>query len=65
MALDKESKTAGKKQYHIHLNRVMLENTYSFRVIRPVLTEWQNIWIRQSWWQTTENTEHLPAITRE
>ena len=55
MALDKESKTLGKKQYHI----------FFFREIRHALTAWQNIWTMQSSLQITANTEPLPVITRE
>ena len=58
MALDKESKTLGKK-------RGISENMFFFREIRHALTAWQNIWTMQSSLQITANTEPLPVIIRE
>ena len=61
MALDKELKTLGKKQYHIHLKP---ENMFYYREIRHVQTVLQNIWIMLNLLLKTENIVHLQDIIK-
>ena len=65
MALDKESKTLGKKQYHIHLKPGDI-GKYVLLPGDPARSDRvANIWTMQSSLQITANTEPLPVITRE
>lgn len=64
MALDKELKTLGKKQYHIHLKPGDIGKYVYYREIRHVQTVLQNIWIMLNLLLKTENIVHLQDIIK-